>query len=61
MNTSCTKNVYYTIKWEGDIANLRDTKHLEIYDVLHYSSFKKIPARKIPTSGVDVPDPPGVL
>ena len=25
------------------------------------SSFKKIPARKIPTSGVDVPDPPGVL
>ena len=23
--------------------------------------FKKIPARKIPTSGVDVPDPPGVL
>ena len=25
------------------------------------SYFKKIPARKIPTSGVDVPDPPGVL
>ena len=25
------------------------------------SSFKKIPARKIPTSGVDAPDPPRVL
>ena len=38
MNTSCTKNGYYTLKWEGDIANLRDTKDLEIYDVLHYSN-----------------------